>query len=277
MLKRNAMQVGTLSRVLVVAVAVSAIMLLFATAPASAAPNRDEGRIRYGQTVSGDLWYTGDRDRWYFYATAGDVVNITYNRTSGSLQTSLVLLRLSDGQLYRQTGTSCSGSTQNITGYRLGQNGTYYIDVYKCSGSGDYRLSLIQGSSHNTGTGTNSDSGLDSGSTIYMGRPITGELHRYNPSDTYYFTLSHGATVTITMDFISGRLDPYLRLYGLDASGNWYQITYNDDDDYGGTYNSRIQYGILAPGRYKIVASYYGGTENDGRYRLRLEGTGRTW
>ena len=104
---------------------------------------------------------------------------------------------------------------------------------------------------------------VDAG-TISLGETKTGRLSSDSVVHDYRLTLS--STVTVTIQLSSNSFDTYLRLYRgvLQSSSNLLE----DNDDFGGTLNSRIQRSLSA-GTYLIQVRSVNGS---GSYSLQVSG-----
>ncbi|NPV67006.1 MAG: hypothetical protein HPY64_07670 [Anaerolineae bacterium] len=111
--------------------------------------------------------------------------------------------------------------------------------------------------------------------SLAYGDAVRGAINNATYSQDWTFMGNAGDVITITMQTVTGDLDPYL--YLLDAAGN--ELAYNDDaeDTSIGQYNAQIaRFTLPATGLYTIRATRFAeesGTSS-GDYRLRLEAGG---
>ncbi len=111
--------------------------------------------------------------------------------------------------------------------------------------------------------------------SLAYGDAVRGTINDAAYSQDWTFMGNAGDVVTITMQTVTGDLDPYL--YLLDAAGN--ELTYNDDadDTSVGQYNAQIaRFTLPATGLYTIRATRFAeeSGSSSGDYRLRLESGG---
>ncbi len=224
------------------------------------------GLISYGQTVNGQITHFDYSDAWTFQGSAGDVVTISMQATSGGLDS---YLRLSDPQGVNLITDDDSGGNLNslIGGYTLPTTGTYTILATRFgeatgSSSGSYTLTLSMGAISVTPSGP-----ITGGGPLNYGDIVVGEITPYDPADAWTFRGQQGDLVTISMRATGGNLDSYLRLsdsQGLEVAAN---------DDCCGSYDSQIAlYSLPASGTYTITATRYGQAtgNSSGTYELEL-------
>jgi hypothetical protein len=103
---------------------------------------------------------------------------------------------------------------------------------------------------------------------LAYGQTVTGTIDNIRFFQQYMFTGQAGDSIVITMESLSGNLDPLLLLG--DAALNLIA----EDDDSGGGFNARIEVVLPAEGVYVIEATRYGqdseGGQSAGDYRLTL-------
>jgi hypothetical protein len=106
------------------------------------------------------------------------------------------------------------------------------------------------------------------GTPIQYGQTVTGTISDATVFQQYTFSGRAGDTVIITMETLSGNLDPLLLLGDADLN------LIAEDDDGGGGFNARLEIVLPADGVYVIQATRYGqGTnlgQSSGDYRLTL-------
>jgi hypothetical protein len=87
-----------------------------------------------------------------------------------------------------------------------------------------------------------------------------GTIDANNPEAAFGLDLVEGDTVTLTVEALSGDLDPKVSL--LDEGGD--VVAENDDiDTDGGNYNSELTYNAEADGSYTILVTAFGETQGD--------------
>jgi hypothetical protein len=232
------------------------------TEPEAATPAEEEGggetssgAISCGGTVSGHV-AEGEESEWTFSGTAGTMVTIALNGTSG-LDTYLHLMAPNGSE---EASDDDSGTLLNalISAHTLARTGTYTI-VARGYGhaAGSYSLSLTctQGGIPPGQTGT-----TDSGA-ITCGQTIDGYVAEGEESE-WTFSGTAGSGVTIALNGASG-FDTYLQLMAPNGSEETH------DDDGGPGLNSLISNHTLArTGTYTIIARGFGHAA--GSYSLSL-------
>lgn len=231
------------------------------------------GVIASGQTVSGNIARSGQRDNWTFAGNQGDRVIIRMNARSGSGLDPYLELIAPSGTRETYNDDGGGGLNSLINNWQLRESGTYTI-VARGYGSstGAYTLSfsLIPGGSQPqpptptpTPTPTRSPQVGDESGPISSGRTVSGYIGRSGERDDWPFRGSRGDRVTIRLNKASGSgLDPYLELVAPSGA----RETYNDDG--GGYPNSLISnWELRESGTYTIVASGWLGSST-GAYTL---------
>lgn len=222
------------------------------------------GSISYGGSRTGYL-YRGDRSRWTFYGSPGDVVTI--DMSSSDFDSYLELLSPNGSQAtYNDDGGGSLNS--RISSFRLSNSGTYTIIARALGdgGTGSYALSLSRDyNGGNTGNGGGSGNGNGNGGanqgSISFGSSRTGYASS-GSRNRWTFYASAGDRATIDLIASGSGFDTYLELVGLDGT------TLTTDDDGGDGLNSRITgYYLSRSGTYTIVARPYSGS---GSYTLYL-------
>jgi hypothetical protein len=174
-------------------------IFIFANLPSPASATT----LTAGNTVTGTIGSAAQVDVYTFTATAGDVVDLTMTRTSGSLAPKI--------RLYNPMGTlvstanpgNCNGANTEMNTVLLSDSGTYTVDVSDCSStnSGSYALYFQF---------TNSPGGAIGFS---FGGTVAGTIAMAAQSDTYTFNANANDVVDLTMTRTSGSLAPKIRLY----------------------------------------------------------------
>ncbi|MBI2906482.1 MAG: PPC domain-containing protein [Chloroflexi bacterium] len=161
------------------------------------------GAIAPGQSVSG-LISPVRQDLWSFTGAVGQLVIITMEATSGSLDPYLELL---DPTGVKEASDLDTGPGINARiAKRLAKNGVYTIVARDVQGktSGGYVLRLTD-PAHMP--------------TLPFGPSVNGTINSLGFSDFYTFPGTAGQNVIITMDAAPGStLDPYLELLTPDGS-----------------------------------------------------------
>ena len=228
------------------------------------APTDTPERMRYiydGDRLRGRI-DSGNRDDYFLFSARRDQrVTITMNRDSGDLD-PLLELQDSDGNQIASDDDGGSGNNARISRFRIPYSGDYKIRArrYGSSSAGGYTLSL----DIDRPTATPRPR-----TKYYLDRNdrVEGDLYSGNREDRFEFSARSGDRVTISMNRISGDLDPYLELH--DSRGN----RVASDDDGGSGNNALINnYRVDRSGDFIIVARRYS-SSTSGRYRLTLDVT----
>ena len=230
-------------------------------APRSAIPAyaQSEGSsyIAYGGAVSGTFDDDKGFDEYLFDARVGDLVTISMKTINGNLDPA-VRLYLSSGQKLAYDDDGGADVNALLSEFRIPADGSYIIHALRLqkNQSGDYALRL-----------TLSNPALlpvEPGDGASQAYAASGFLHDDNNSDDFQFDAQAGELVTISMDRISGDLNPAIRL--TNSIGE--ELAYADDG--GENKNALLDaFRVLEDGQYTIRAL---GVEGDksGRYELRL-------
>jgi len=241
--------------------------------------------IAYGDVVTGTINNETYEARYIFEAEAGDIVSIIMRSTNRqqNLDGYLTLLAPNGAQLtVNDDLNSLQSYDPGIANYEISQSGAYTIIASRFNGvagtsSGDFELTLsIVDITNLTPTATATASVVTTETTIAYGERVQGEISAEAYYVAYQFVAEQGDTIGISMNALSGTLDPQVILF----SANGAEIASNDDDPLGG-FNAYLRdFVIPADGVYTIWATRFNretGTSS-GEYELRLEkaGTGTT-
>ncbi|MBN1201577.1 MAG: pre-peptidase C-terminal domain-containing protein [Anaerolineae bacterium] len=221
------------------------------------------GSLAYDTTVEAAIWSENKSDEWMFSASPGDVLTIVMNRESGNLDPMLYLIG-PDGFVSREDNDGGGDRNALIQNYTIQQKGTYTIRATCASSSscvGDYEL-LVE----RTERGITNNAG---GGSLSYGTPAEAAIWNENKSDEWTFDAALGEVVSISMNRLSGSLDPMLRLFG--PGGDMVKI----DDNSGAEGDDALiaNYLIQESGQYVIVATYARASTGD--YELLVERTQR--
>ena len=229
------------------------VVLLVTPLTALAAPgNQQGGAVVYGSVVTGTITDAQPEVVYTFYGYAGDVLSLGMFRTSGNLDSYLVVYNAypSQNPLAYDDDSGGSGDAQ-IGYYSLPYTGTYYIVAGRYGrqdggSTGTFQMSVTAGESYTGGT-----SGQQGGELVY-GSVVTGAVTAAVSETVYNFYGQAGDVVTIEMQALSGGLDSYLVVYDAYPSQN--PLTY--DDDSGGSGDAMIaSYSLPYTGYYYVVAT----------------------
>jgi len=233
-------------------------------------PNNDPIIIR-------ETSYTDERlidnarieDIYIFEAQAGDVINVQMNQLDGTLD-PLLIIRNIEGDEIASNDDDSQGTGRNsfIRDLIIPTDGEYQIVATRFqldlgSTFGRYELIFEQDS----GDG---DSEVESNNAfLQIGDTLTGEITDEMSVIAYDFEAQRGDIIGVTMQQVSGDLDPLVELYNADGA----LLADNDDDPQSTGRDSFIrEFEIPENGVYTIVATRFqreiGSTE--GEFELRI-------
>ena len=231
------------------------------------------GALSYGDAVRDALSDERYEFRYDFEGRQGDVVTISMRRLGGDLDAYLRLLDASGAELasnddVREGDVSTDARIQD---YALPADGTYTIVATRFQGqvgtsSGEFELSLAL-------VVSGADAQAVSGFITYGGS-VRGMITNERPEVRYSFLGGPDDVITITMQRLSGNLDPYLILQ--DGRGD--VLALNDDardaEGLGSQDDARITRFLLPmSGSYTAVATraQEAGGPTRGAFSLTLE------
>ncbi len=216
--------------------------------------------LRVGGTVVGTISDASPRIDYALPLEAGQSVTVTMERTSGDLDSYLILYGPDGGELiYNDDAQAQVGDTSlnaQIVGFVAPSSGTYRVEASRFAqegglSSGQFRLTVASGQAGNGG-GT----GVLPG-TIRVGDTVMGTISSTQPAVDYTVNLTSGQRITVTMQQTSGDLDSYLVI--LDAAGS--EVAFNDDaamEVGGSALNAQISsFTATVTGIYTIRATRY--------------------
>lgn len=224
--------------------------------------------ISYGGTATGELAGDTYAVEYRFTASAGDVINIRMEATTGTLDPMVILLDAQGNEIARNDDDPLGelGRNSYLRSFVMPSGGTFTIVATRFqeaqgSTTGTYLLTLELAG---TGVTTDAPDGMLAYGSVVEGQ-ITGAAWEVR----YEFAATAGDIIEIRMERTSGSLDTLLIL--LDPQGN--QIAFNDDDPQSFGTDSRIgNFRIPVTGTYTIVATRFQGQlgSTSGGYRLTL-------
>ncbi len=255
---------------LIMALSLTGIALVHAP-QANAAPPQQSGWASCDTTIVGG--YIADNnyaEMWNIDIPANTTITLLMYRTSDNLD-SYLRLHAPDGTIAGEDDDGASDynawlsvtvlvdGTYTITATRSGfadgtTSGTYSIDV-TCQQAQNGGGQAGGGGGQQGGIGATVDNG-----TVYCNTPLTNSIDDNAIYDTWNFTAQGGETLTITMEVISGDLDPYLTV--VDPFGQQ-----TEDDDSGGGRDALVTFSPATGGAYSITAARVSG---QGEYRLQV-------
>ena len=194
-------------------------------------------------SILGSIEREDDHDFFSFSAVAGATYEAVVEL--GTLADSLLTLYAPDGDCILTTNDDQIGTLASRIQWTPSQTGTHFLEVENADGvsTGTYSLTL------DTATGANSDdhgNGACSATAIASDAPVTAILEDAFDLDMFSFQATAGSTYTLIVTL--GTLnDSFLALYDTDG-----EAVLQDNDDYGGTLASRIQWTAAQSGRYYV-------------------------
>jgi hypothetical protein len=215
----------------------------------------EDNHIDYGARVTGviagDVWGV----EYTFTAQQGDIIGIQMNAISGNLDPLVALLDPQGGEIASNDDDPLGDGTLNayLRDFAIPADGLYTIIATRFTRNlgtttGEFELILERVDDFSP----LEEPALDV-EAITLDVPVTGEITAGAHFRLYSFDGIAGQTVTITMDNLTGDLDPYLIL--LDPVGR--EIARNDDRS-PGSFNATIDNAQLAEtGDYTIVATRF--------------------
>ena len=211
--------------------------------------------ILYNQPTTGTL-NTDQFQRFYrFSARENDVLDVSVVRSSGSLDTFVMLQDLNGNTLF-EDDDSGGGKNALIEGFRVPSDGQYVAVVmrYGAKGGdtqGDYRLQIdLTGSAFE-----NVNEGIP---RLLYGTTVPDNINDADADSIYAFWGVKDEIITITMSRLDGDLDAVLVL--LDEEQN----RLVSDDDSGGNGNAAInRYKLPYSGVYYINARRFEGASGN--------------
>lgn len=226
--------------------------------------------LAYGTQVVGDIRNGTPFVEYVFEGLRGDVVTLSLNVTSGTLDPMLTLIDPTGSLLASRDDTShaeqTNGRSIRVESLRLPSSGVYRIVVGRFgyalgSTEGGYSLALQRvGAS------------ADSGSALRYGDSLINSITDAQPQLYYSFRARRGDIVAIQMRRVSGDLDPVLQL----VNQNSLIVAENDDVAGSGSQDAEINgYIIEQDGTYVIIATRYGqgSGRSTGSFVLTLQAT----
>ncbi len=237
-------------------------VLLAAILPAR--PVSADGKLTYGQVVTGRITNDSFRTVYTFQGRQGDVVDITLSRTDGTLDPMLILMDDHSNILARDDDSG-PGSDAAISSLELPRDGDYFVIVTRFGQergltTGGYSLTLVR-------------VGLQggTGAVLQFGDSVVAELNNEHFQQVYVFRANRGDLIQASMQRISGDLDPLLILADLDGA----VLLVNDEDPASpGTLDAAIRdFRIEKSGSYLLVATRFGreAGQSHGGFSLTLD------
>lgn len=233
----------------------------------------DEGSsLQYGIPITNTITNAQPRLFFTFEAQAGDIVNISMIRSSGSLDPYIQLLDAN--RFLVAENDDATGETQNaqIQTLIIDSPGTYILVATRygqASGdsAGSFVLTIDEASNSGLGNSRFAPAG------IAFDQTITAELTENRYERFYIFEGQRDQIISVAMSRtqFAGQLDSYLVL----TNASFQPLI--EDDDSGDSSNAYIQdYRLPASGLYYIIATRFERVNGDsfGEYTLTLTDEG---
>jgi hypothetical protein len=221
----------------------------FGNSPQAAVP------LSYGSVFEDEVTADTPLKYYTFDARQNDLVGIRMSRSSGSLDSFLVL---TDSNMQELMSDDDSGGGQNaeIKSFLVPADGRYYVlatrlDREQGTTAGRYKLELQ--------TLGNAFDGVPEGATrLTYGTTITGRIDSTTPEVLFAFYGNENDAITVSLNRGDGDLDPTVSI--LDSNRNELRT----DDDGGDGQNARIARFVLPQsGIYYIRATRFSGTDGN--------------
>jgi hypothetical protein len=222
---------------------------------ASAGDLRQGGiSLDFDQPVTGTLDAQTFRQVYTFGGRVNEVVAIRMSQTSGDLDPYLVLTD-DLGNILAMSDDDGPGSDALIAFGRIPADGRYFVIATRFgqahgSTAGEYELLL-----EHVGVGGSADTVLQYGDSVF------GRVTPDEPLVFYFLRAQRGDVINVTVQRISGNLDPRVDL----ATPEGIVLVSNDDDPHAeGTLDAGIRnYTVLESDVYLIVATRFGDKAGD--------------
>jgi len=207
--------------------------------------------MQVGETIDGSLSDAQFANYYRFEARTNDLITINMSRSTGNLDSFLVLANAGFQELVFDDDGG-GGQNAEIRQYIVPADGIYYIIATRLDREagttvGGYRLEL-----QNLG---NAFDGVPEGlQRIGYGSTVTGNIDDATTEVIYAFWGVEGDVVTVSMNRGDGDLDPVVSILNSD------QRAVVSDDDSGSGQDARIdRYVIPVTGTYYVRATRYSG------------------
>ncbi len=228
------------------------------TRAVSATPGTGVGEV---QTATGTINNDQPGMSFTYTVNVNEVVTVELVRTSGDLDTLLIILAPDGREIVRNDDQSSDSTNSRIENLLLNEQGDYTLIATRYQqgigeSSGDFEIRLIPGLTGGEPTGTYARS-------IAYGTTNNGTITHGGDYTIYTFQAQAGDVVTIRLTATSGNLDTLLIL--TDGLGN--EVTRNDDINSNDTNSQINNFALTADGFYTIIAMPYDGT---GDFQLQL-------
>lgn len=225
-------------------------MLLLSAKPTAAQNTLDLSTatpLQFGEAASARLDNSTPRALFRFEGLRGEFISLSLRPLDGNLDPLMLVMDSNGALLASQDDGLGRGSVLDTL--RIPRNDVYYVVVTRFGGSlgntlGNFELSLER-------VGVSSQSG----STLRYQDTVINTITNTTPQFYYSFTARRGDILNITMQRISGDLDPYLQIVNSNAT----LIAENDDTPGSMTLDATVGGLVIEQdGVYIIIATRYG-------------------
>ena len=220
------------------------------------------GAVAVGGSATGEIDYGGDRDWFAVTLVAGKTyqIDLKGSRTGeGTLEDPFLRgIHDENGVRIAGTGNNNGGTGRNSrVEFTADDAGTYYVAA---GASGDQEGTYTLSVTELAGVGDDFAASTQTTGVVEVGGSTTGEIERSLDRDWFAVELVANTTYQIDLEgagaFAGTLRDPYLRgIHG--SNGNLISGTRNDD--FGMSWNSRVDFTPTADGTYYVAAGAYGG------------------
>ncbi len=243
--------------------------------------------ISFG-SITGTLSTTDGNDYFAFIGQAGQRVLITTEVVSGNLNTKLSLRDASDVQLNSDVNSG-PGNASQIENILLSATGTFYINVSRHAGEGDYNLRLFVISDGQAETDTHPDDSGNSGnnnalskaeliapfgtetSGQMVGEPTLG-ISTAGDSDWYRLYGFAGESISVSVEALDGTgFQPTVSLYQADGT------LLTEDSNSGATSSASISAYTLSANEILYLRVSGSGQGFQAAYGLELSSQNRSY
>ncbi|MCB9450502.1 MAG: SH3 domain-containing protein [Anaerolineaceae bacterium] len=213
--------------------------------------------IAIGDTVTGQINDQTPTALYRFRAVAGDTIGVRMMRTSGDLDSYVILLDGDTGEVLAENDDNQQGTSRDsyLSNFVIPHSGQFVVVATRFQQeigvtSGEFTLTLEGTGGRTPGTPPPSQTG---GIPIQYGQELSGEINNANSVVRYVFPAQSGDVVNVHMAATSGDLDPLLVLLGPDGQ----EVSRNDDAAPNTRDAHLLDLTLAVPGDYVILATRY--------------------
>lgn len=209
--------------------------------------------LDYGVAVSGRLDDATPEAIYAFDGLRGEIVTIVLETTGGNLDPIMTVLDQAGVPIALRDDSSSTRDVR-LESLRIPKSDRFIIVVSRFgyglgTTTGNYKLSISR-------IGVSSASG----SALRYGDTVINQITGMSPQIYYSFRAERGDILNVSMQRISGNLDPYLQIVNSSA----FVIADNDDLPESGSLDAAVQGLVIEQdGTYVIIASRFGQAAGD--------------